>query len=68
MVFKSSWRWSWLIFVWAAVVAYSRIAIGVHYPGDILIGGILGILFGYLIFKLTSKIFFRIRLKPLIKN
>ena len=68
MVFRSYWKWSWLIFIWAAVVAYSRIAIGVHYPGDILAGGILGITFSYLIFRLTSEIYFRSRQKPLIKN
>jgi undecaprenyl-diphosphatase len=68
MVFRSYWKWSWLIFIWAAVVAYSRIAIGVHYPGDILAGGILGISFSYLIFRLTSEIYFRSRQKPLIKN
>jgi len=31
----------------AALVAYSRIAVGVHYPFDVLVGSILGILIGY---------------------
>jgi undecaprenyl-diphosphatase len=33
----------WL-FVWATVYAYSRVAVGVHYPGDILVGALTGIL------------------------
>lgn len=37
------------IFIWAVLVSYSRIYCGVHYPGDILIGALLGILIGYFI-------------------
>jgi len=44
--------YSWFIFIWAAVVSYSRIYLGVHYPLDIIGGALLGILLGYLIFKL----------------
>lgn len=36
----------WL-FVYAAVVSYTRIYLGVHYPGDILIGGIIGVALGW---------------------
>lgn len=38
------------IFIWASLVAYSRIYAGVHYPTDILVGAVFGFLIGY-IFK-----------------
>ncbi len=41
---------SWFIFVWASVVSYSRIYLGVHYPGDVLGGALLGMLLGYLVY------------------
>ncbi|TLP80364.1 phosphatase PAP2 family protein [Maribacter sp. ACAM166] len=38
--------------IWAALVAYSRIYIGVHFPLDIITGALLGSLFGWLFVKL----------------
>jgi len=34
--------------LWATLVSYSRIYLGVHYPGDVLAGAIFGAGFGYL--------------------
>jgi undecaprenyl-diphosphatase len=43
-------RWyTWFIFVWAALVSYSRIYLGVHYPADVLGGAILGLLVGFIL-------------------
>jgi len=40
------------IIFWALLVSYSRTYLGVHYPGDILGGAILGIVLGYIIYRL----------------
>ncbi len=39
-------RGYYLLILWAALVSYSRIHLGVHYPGDVLVGGLLGGLSG----------------------
>lgn len=50
-----------LLFVWAIFVAYSRIYSGVHYPGDVLGGAIVGIGIGITVYKIyhysNSRIF-----------
>jgi len=37
-------RWGWAFFTWASLVALSRVAIGVHYPSDILGGALIGVI------------------------
>jgi undecaprenyl-diphosphatase len=40
------------ILLWAALVSYSRIYLGVHYPGDILGGAVFGAVLGFLVYQL----------------
>jgi undecaprenyl-diphosphatase len=55
MVFKNTWGYV-LLLSWAALIAYSRVYLGVHYPGDILAGAILGVAIAILIFVLNQRI------------
>ena len=40
-----------VLYLWAFISSYSRIYLGLHYPGDILCGAILGILIGLILWK-----------------
>ena len=52
---------SWVLLLWACIVAYSRIYIGVHYPLDVITGAFIGSLFGWLFARLAIFVFQRIR-------
>ncbi len=61
LLFKNL-HYSIFIIPWAMLIAYSRVYLGVHYPGDILGGSILGIIIGIVIFKLL--LYSEARLSP----
>ena len=43
---------AYAIFNWALMVGYSRAYLGVHYPGDVIVGFLVGGFFGYLCYQL----------------
>ena len=57
MFIKKRW-YSVSILIWAVLISYSRIYLGVHYPADVFFGAILGSLIGWVMYKayeLTDK-------------
>jgi undecaprenyl-diphosphatase len=40
-----------VMIIWGTLVAYSRIYLGAHYPGDVLAGSIWGLLCGWLVYR-----------------
>ncbi len=40
------------LFLWASINCYSRMYLGVHYPGDIIAGAVVGIVCGVLMYRL----------------
>ena len=55
LLIRNKWL-TFILFSWAALNAYSRIYLGVHYPGDILFGSLEGMLVGLLIYGLYNFI------------
>ena len=47
--------WPALFFFWAFGISFAQIYVGVHYPVDIICGGLIGILIGYLSGKSFNK-------------
>ncbi len=41
--------------VWASIIAFSQVYVGVHYPGDVLGGALVGILVGWSVARLMRR-------------
>ena len=52
---KIKYLW-WAMIVWALLLCYSRIYLGVHYPFDVLSGIIVGSIIGFLTYKFFQLI------------
>ena len=57
-------RWGWIgLMLWAALVSYSRIYLGVHYPGDVLCGALLGVAVAVSVYQIARRFIFRYQYK-----
>lgn len=57
ILLKKKIKWlPYAIFVWAAMISYSRIYLGVHFPIDILVGAFVGTLLGVIFAALARKV------------
>jgi membrane-associated phospholipid phosphatase len=41
-------KWLKLVFAWAIIIIYAQVYVGVHYPGDVICGALLGMAIGYI--------------------
>jgi undecaprenyl-diphosphatase len=48
-------KWATVFFVWAFIIAYTQVYVGVHYPFDVFCGALLGCGIGFFIAKLFHK-------------
>jgi undecaprenyl-diphosphatase len=53
--FKKLKGFGWM-FLWAAVISFTRIYVGVHYPLDVIIGGLVGLVSGWLAWFVLTKL------------
>ena len=52
---KNKFRFSYLLFIFPIIFAYSRIYLGLHFPTDILTGYAFGATFGFIFYKIYQK-------------
>ena len=43
------------LLIWALIISFSRIYLGVHYPLDVFVGGLLGVFLGNLVYVIVAK-------------
>ncbi|MGB1248054.1 MAG: phosphatase PAP2 family protein [Chitinophagales bacterium] len=54
--FYKNIKWLWMTtFFWASLICFAQVYVGVHFPTDVLVGGLLGILIGFVCNILGKK-------------
>jgi len=56
LFFQKKW-FTFVILIWATLVSYSRIYLGVHFFGDVFCGAILGMIIGFLTFFIYKRLY-----------
>ena len=49
-------RYRHLLFSLACVIAFSRVYVGVHFPGDVIIGGVIGYMISWFVLSLWVRL------------
>lgn len=57
LALRKQYRFIYLLFGWAGLVSFSRIYLAAHYPTDVIVGGLVGVLSAYIVYKIPEKIF-----------
>lgn len=52
---RRRFKWSWLFYIWPVLFASSRIFVGVHFPIDIIVGALVGILSALMFYTMYSR-------------
>lgn len=55
LIFHSR-KYTIFIFIWAFINSYTRLYLGVHYPGDLLVGAFIGIFVGWIVYSIAHYI------------
>lgn len=50
---KERYKWIYAVYIWPVLFIISRIYVGVHYPSDLIVGALVGILFAFIFYRLS---------------
>jgi undecaprenyl-diphosphatase len=63
LTLKKYYKYTILFFIWPLLFAYSRIYVGVHFPGDVIIGAMLGLTIGFVFYQISLKVLAKVDAK-----
>ncbi len=68
LLLRSKFKFIYFLILFPIVFGYSRVYLGVHYPGDITVGYLSGIILGTMFYKLYSLLYLKIFKENLVQS
>ena len=59
LTLREKYKWIYIMYLWPILFVMSRIYVGVHYPGDILVGAFVGTVIAFLFYKSYQQFLIR---------
>jgi undecaprenyl-diphosphatase len=59
LLLKGRFKWIYVIFLWPVLISFSRIYLGVHYPLDVMVGALVGVLFSFVGYAMLQRFILR---------
>ncbi len=56
LLLKNHYKYIFFLLIFPLLFGYSRIYLGVHYPLDVIVGYLTGIFYGFIFYKIQSKL------------
>lgn len=53
---RHKYKWVYIFYIWPLLFCFSRLYLGVHYPSDIAVGSLVGIIIAILFYRLHKKL------------
>jgi undecaprenyl-diphosphatase len=47
---------NWMFYAWAGIISFAQVYVGKHYPGDVIVGMICGIMIGKIILTIFTQL------------
>lgn len=61
-VFRKAWNSNWvttIFMLWATLIAFAQVYVAKHFPGDVIVGGLSGLLIGIIVVQLMQRYLFK---------
>lgn len=68
VIFYLNRKWGWWYFLLVTINALARVAVGVHWPLDIAVGALIGVLSAVMVYQLLEVYFKKISLPQAVKG
>lgn len=55
LTLRHKYKWIYVLYLWPILFGMSRIYVGVHFPGDVFVGAMVGMIIAYVFYRIYQR-------------